>query len=473
MRVALVNPGQRLSLLGNNPRVIDKERGKNPPLGLLYVASAIKQEGHHEVRVLDATLPGLGQDRLEAYFKEMGFEVLGVTVTSFTLLDALEVIHRFKKVNPRGKVIAGGPHVAIYPRETVGLGVVDVAVKREGEPVINDILDRLTEPATLREVKGICFKHNGEIVDTGEAPYIENLDSLPIPDRTFLPYKEYYSLLGCDAYSTTIFTSRGCPFRCAFCDRPAMGKKFRCHGPDFVLQEIRHCLDLGIREFLFYDDTFTVNRKRVLDICKKIVDLDLEIFWDIRARVDTVDEEVLRALKKAGCRAVHYGVESGSERILERLNKGITLSRVKEIFQLTRTIGMDTLAYFMIGNPGETMVDIKASLDLALALKPDLLHLTIFTPFPATQLYREALDCGVISRDVWREFAANPSEEFIPPIWEENFSKGELQEIINRAYRKFYFRPEYIWRRLRRLRSFAEFTRKAKAGLSVLRMQKN
>ncbi len=471
MRFVLINPGQRLSLQGNNPKIIDKERGKNPPLGLLYVAAAVKEAGRHQVNVIDANLPGFGQKTLAKFFSEDKCDVLGITITSFTLLDAIEVIKLFKKVNPRGKVVAGGPHVAIYPRETLGLGLIDVVVKREGEPVINGVLDRLDNPASLQNVHGICFRFNGDIIDTGEASFIEDLDSLPFPDRSFLPYKEYFSLLGGDAYSTTIFTSRGCPFRCAFCDRPAMGKKFRCHGPDYVVREICRCLDLGIREFLFYDDTFTVKRQRVLDICKQIIDLGQGISWDIRARVDTVDEEILLALKQAGCQAVHYGVESGSERILERLNKGISLGRVREVFRLTQEVGMDTLAYFMIGSPGETRDDIKASLDLARALNPDMLHLTIFTPFPATQLYREALDAGIIGTDVWREFASNPRPDFVPPIWQENLSKADLQEIITQAYQKFYVRPSYIWKRLRRLRSLSEFKRKAKAGLSVLRMR--
>ncbi len=471
MKIVLVNPPQEIYLQGNNPKVIEKERGKNPPLGLLYVASAIKKAAHHEVKIIDANLYGYNGDDILAQFKEMRSDVLGVSVTTFTILDALEVIRTFKVVNPRGKVIAGGPHVAIFPRETVSLGLVDVAVKREGEPLINKILDAIGDPESLRQIKGICFRHNGKIIDTGEAPYINDLDSLEIPDRTLLPYREYYSLLGGDAYSTTLFTSRGCPYRCAFCDRPALGKKFRFHSAEYVVREILQCIDLGIREFLVYDDTFTVNRRRVLEICDRIVELGLNITWDIRARVDTVDEQMLRALRRAGCRAVHYGVEAGSEPILKRLDKGITIPRVKEIFRLTRKTGMDTLAYFMIGNPGEQAGDIAKSLDLAKQIKPDFMHMTVFTPFPATRLYQEALDTGMIAHDVWREFAANPRPDFIPPIWPEYFTREELHKIIAASYKEFYLRPAYVLRRLLRLRSFSEFKRKARAGLSVLRME--
>jgi anaerobic magnesium-protoporphyrin IX monomethyl ester cyclase len=465
-----VQPGQELALQGNNPAVIDKERGKNPPLGLLYVASMIERSGRHWVAVLDLNLPDLDLTYFKQYIRQENFDILGITITTFTLLDALEVIAAFRQYHPGGMVIAGGPHVSIYPQETIALGVVDVAVKREGEPVINDILDRLGDSAALADIPGICYRANGDICDTGEAPYIKDLDALPPPNRALLPYQRYFSLLGGDTYSTTIFTSRGCPFHCAFCDRPALGKKFRCHGPDYVINEIKQCLNLGIREFLFYDDTFTVNRARVIDICRQIVKLDLDIRWDIRARVDTMDEEMLKALKQAGCVAVHYGVESGSEPILKRLNKGIDLARVREVFKLTKKIGMDTLAYFMFGNPGETQADIDRSLSLAVELQPDMLHLTIFTPFPATRLYREALDNGLIREDVWRQFALHPTRDFEPPIWEEHFTKRELQELIIRSYKSFYLRPEYIWRRLFRLRSFAEFKRKFKAGLSVLGM---
>lgn len=301
MKVLLVQPGQRLALQGNNPAVIEKERGKNPPLGLLYIASVIEQSGRNRVAVLDLNLPDFDLAYFKQYIQQGKFDVLGITITTFTLLDSLELISAFRRYNPGGVVIAGGPHVAIYPQETISLGVVDVAVKREGEPVINDILDRLGDSAALADVPGICYRVNGDMYDTGDAAYITNLDALPPPNRSLLPYQRYFSLLGGDAYSTTIFTSRGCPFHCAFCDRPALGKKFRFHSADYVINEIKQCLDLKIREFLFYDDTFTVNSARVLDICHQIVKLSLNIRWDIRARVDTVDEEMLRALKQAGC----------------------------------------------------------------------------------------------------------------------------------------------------------------------------
>lgn len=470
MKILLVNPGQKLALKANNPVIIDKERGKNPPLGILYLAATIRQAARHQVDVVDLNLGDVQIEDFETLVRQGGYQVLGVSVNTFTLFDGLKVIDSFRGVCPGGKVIAGGPHVAVYPRETVALGV-DVAVKREGEIIINEILDRIGEPQALHEVEGICFRLGDDIVDTGEGIVIEDLDSLPLPDRALLPYEKYYSLLGQDVYSTTIITSRGCPFPCAFCNRPALGRRFRYHGSDYIIDEILHCVQLGIREFLFYDDTFTVNRRRVMEVCDKIREHDLHVHWDIRTRVDTVDEEMLRALKGAGCCAIHYGVESGSAEILRRLNKGITVDRVKEVFRMTKTVGMDTLAYFMVGNPGETEAHIEESVKLISQIEPDYLHLTIFVPFPATALYREALEKGIIEQDVYRQFAADPTRDFVPPIWNENFSREQLQRIINRAYRGFYMRPRYVCERLRKLRSLAELRRKFKAGLGVIRMK--
>jgi len=470
VKILLVNPGQELALTANNPAIIDKERGKNPPLGILCLASTIRQAARHQVDVVDLNLGEAQIDDFKTLVRQGGYQVLGVSVNTFTFFDGLKVIDSFRDVCPGGKVIAGGPHVAVYPRETVALGV-DVAVKREGEIIINQVLDRIGEPEALHEVEGICFRLRDEIIDTGEGLVIEDLDSLPLPDRALLPYKKYYSLLGQDVYSTTIITSRGCPFPCAFCNRPALGKKFRYHSSDYIINEILHCVQLGIREFLFYDDTFTVNRRRVMEVCDKIRERGLRIRWDIRTRVDTVDEEMLRALKQAGCCAIHYGVESGSPDILGRLNKGITIDRVKEVFRMTKAVGMDTLAYFMVGNPGETDAHIEESVKLISQIDPDYLHLTIFVPFPATTLYREALEKGIIKQDVYRQFAANPTRDFVPPIWNEHFTREQLQQIIKRVYRGFYMRPRYIFRRLRKLRSPAELRRKFKAGMSVMRMK--
>jgi radical SAM superfamily enzyme YgiQ (UPF0313 family) len=219
-----------------------------------------------------------------------------------------------------------------------------------------------------------------------------------------------------------------------------------------------------------YDDTFTIDRQRVFDICDLIIAQKLDIKWDIRARVNTVDREMLERLKQAGCVRIHYGVESGTEKILKVLRKGITLEQVEKAFALTREVGIETLAYFMIGNPTETEEDIKKTINFIKKIKPDYVHIAATIPFPATNLYRMALEQKIIPRDVWLEFAKNPTKDFSPPLWEENLTAQKLHSYIKQAYRKFYFRPSYIIKRFFALKSFEEFKIKVKAGLSMLKI---
>jgi radical SAM superfamily enzyme YgiQ (UPF0313 family) len=228
---------------------------------------------------------------------------------------------------------------------------------------------------------------------------------------------------------------------------------------------------MGINDFLFYDDTFSVNKKRVLDICNEIVKRKLDISWDIRTRVDTVDEEVIKHLRMAGCQGIHYGIEAGSKKIMNILNKGISIEQSKKVFDLTRKYKIPILAYFMIGNPSETLEDIYKTFKVIKYLNPDYLHMTVFTPFPGTQIYFDGLKKGIITKDYWREFAKNPTYDFIPPHWDEIFSREELNGFLVQGYKSFYLRPSYLLKRIVNVRSFTEFKKKAAAGLKVFSMK--
>jgi len=238
-----------------------------------------------------------------------------------------------------------------------------------------------------------------------------------------------------------------------------------------VLAEIEECVNkYDLREFNFFDDTFTANRQRVLDICAKIKEKGLTIAWDIRTRVNTVDEELLRAIKAAGCQRIHYGVEAGTQKILNVLRKGITVEQVEKAFALTKKIGIQTAGYFMIGSPTETREDILATIKLIRKIDPEYVHISITTPFPATDLYRLALEQKVIASDCWKEFAQNPQSNFLPPLWEKELSRQELSALLKKAYRSFYLRPGYILKRLRQIKSPAELFQKAKAALRMITM---
>lgn len=468
MKILLINPPIDNMIIADNPAFIDEERGFSPPLGLLYIAAYIRQYSQNVTEILDMPVENIGYGELDDFIRKKAPDVVGVTTMTFTLIDVLKTIKIVKAVSKDIKVVLGGPHVTIYPLETIRLPEVDFIVRREGEVTFLKLLNNLDNENALKHIRGIVYKDSsGEVVDTGLNDFINDLNILPFPARDLLPYKKYTSVLSRYEFSTTMFTSRGCPFQCAFCDRPHMGKRFRMRSAINVVDEMQSCSDLGIKEILIYDDTFTVDRKRVIDICNEIIRRGLNVSWDIRARVDTIDRDMLDKLKEAHCERIHYGVESGTEKILKVLNKGVSLKQIEEAFRLTKKAGLATLAYFMIGSPTETKSDILKTIKFAKKLNPDYVHITITTPFPATNLYKSALEEKVITTDYWREFACDPSKGVTTRYWEKELTKPELLVLLNIAYKKFYFRPRYIFKKLLGVKSPRELTKGISVGIKL------
>jgi len=475
MKILLVNPPRFHELVGKNPGVIEENRGYNPPLGILSLGTMIRHltGDKYDVELLDCQPRQLSYEWIEKFFKENQYDVVGLTTMTFTLIDVCKTVEIIKKCQKNCKVVLGGSHVHIFPKETLQLDNVDYIIQGEGEYAFIELLNALTDDKCLTSIPGLGYKHEGLIFTNGIAPKINDLDKLPPPDRTLLPIDHYSSLLGRNNRTTTMFTSRGCPYQCRFCDRPTSKtiSGFRWRSAKSVVDEIEMCVELGIPEILIYDDTFSVRKDRVFEICDEIQSRQLKVVWDVRAHVNTVNKKLLKEMKKAGCDRIHYGVESGNDRMLKKIKKGANIATVKQAFKDTRDAGIEVLAYFMVGLPTETTQDIQDINSLARELKPSYCHYTIFCPYPDTAIYNEGLEKGIIKSDLWREFAINPHEGFQLPVWEENFTRAELQEILVKLYKDFYMRPSYILKRLARVRSMGELRRKAKAGISVLTMQ--
>jgi len=334
------------------------------------------------------------------------------------------------------------------------------------------LLSALEGAMPLEKVFGLAYRDpsTGAIKDNPPAPPVEDLDGLPYPARELTPVHRYYSLIAKRNPITTMFTSRGCPYRCLFCDRPTMGRRFRSHSALAVVNEMEACLKLGVKEFFIYDDTFNVNRKRVFEICGEIKKRKLDIAFDIRARADRMDEEMLKELASAGCDRIHYGVESGNEEVLATLLKDLDLGHVRKMFKATREHGMKTLAYFMIGNPGETREMALKTIEFAKELDPDFVHFSVLTPFPATAIYYKALEEGRFDRDYWADFAKNPTPDFKPRLWEEHMDREELIGLLKYAYKSFYLRPKMVLKNMADTHSPVDFLRKARTGLKMLRI---
>ncbi len=467
MKVLLINPPRDNEIRCPTPEVLENNRGSNPPLGLLYIASVLENAGH-QVRVIDCQVDELDYTEIEAQLREARYDLLGVTVMTFSLIDATKVSELAKQYHPDQPIVWGGPHLHIFPEESARLSCVDYVVTGEGELSISELAEMLEGKRSWKDVTGVGQVKESEYLYNGASESIEDLDELPFVARHLTPYRKYSSILAMGDVVTTIFTSRGCPYKCSFCDRPQLRPNFRARSALNVVDELELCVSMGINEFIIYDDTFTVSKARVHEICDEIIKRKLKIYWDCRTNVNAMDEALLANMAKAGCVGIHYGVEAGTEKIQKVIRKNLKLDKVKTVFELTRKVGIKTMAYFIIGNPSETIEDVEEGFRFLRKVNPDFVHLTALLPFPATEVYLTGLRDGVIKYDYWKEFAGNPDPDFVTPHWPENFSRDELDALIMKGYRSFYLSPGYILRRLKQIRSFSELKRNIRFGVGLL-----
>ena len=300
-----------------------------------------------------------------------------------------------------------------------------------------------------------------------EVQCIEDADALPFPARHLTPYKKYYSAASIAPPTTVVMTSFGCPFRCIFCNTSGI-QRMVTKSPLRVVDELEGCVSMGIREFSILDENFTVHHGRVMQIAEEILRRRLSIVWSFKSRVDLVDRELLRMVRRAGCCSIHFGVESGDPDILTFIRKDITPDQVRQTFRLARQEGLETTAAFMIGFPGETRAQIEKTIDFALEIDPNYAQFAIAIPLPGTELYHMAFERGLFTKDYWQEFAEHPVRDFRPPGWYEAFSEQEMEDLLDQSYRRFYVRPRYIWRRIRALHNLAELKRNIRIGARIL-----
>ena len=440
--------------------------GFYPPLGLLYVAAAVEANSSHKVEVLDADVEGMSYEAIQQEVRQKNPDLVGIYTSSVALSMAYKTAKAVKEVNINILVIAGGPHAQIYPQETAALPEIDYVILGEGEENVVNLLHCLEQDSDPACLDGIVFQRDGEIIVSPRINWIKDLDALPFPARHLTPFHKYHSLIGKDNISTTLMASRGCPYRCTFCYIPFDGK-LRLRSVANIIDEIQACVAMGIKEFFFFDEIFTVNKERVIAICQEIMERKLDIIFDIRSRVDTIDEEVIRHLKEAGCSRIQFGVESASPEILQAMNKKITLEQVYQAFKLAKKYKLATLADFMLGYPGETREQMQKTIELAKKLHPDFVQYAITVFYPATKIYQEAVEQGRVE-DLWKRFAQNPDYKAPVPIASDLYSREEMVTLLTRAYNSFYLRPQYVWQRLKKVKSWSEFKRQARAGLQML-----
>jgi radical SAM superfamily enzyme YgiQ (UPF0313 family) len=427
--------------------------GIYPPLGIAYIASNLKKAGI-KVDILDLEVLELTRDELKTILLEMNPALVGISSTSLIWPQVVKIAEFIKRVLPKSFIIAGGPQIDAYPAESISSEFIDAGCIGEGEYMIAELMLSLKTNKKFSELSGIVFKKNSKINFGVTSKPIEDLDGLPFPAYELLPLSRYWAT-GVKRPFFTMITTRGCPYRCSFCSQEHMGYRLRQRSAKNVVSEIeKYVKGFKAKEIIMFDETFTADRKRVLEICDLIIQRNLIFRWNIRTRVDSIDEEILRSLRRAGCYSLHMGVESGVQKILDDMDKQITLPQIRQAFRLASRLGFETRGYFMVGYPGENLSTIRETVKFSKKLSPEWASFTVAVAHPKTKIYTKALYEGRFKSDYWKDRTLCKISHSPPYFTTSEYDLKKLFWIKNRAYLSFYLRPRVLVRKLLKLASF-------------------
>jgi radical SAM superfamily enzyme YgiQ (UPF0313 family) len=409
-------------------------------LGLGYLA-AVLEKNQYEVDVIDCQALKLSFEDFRSELGKRKPNIVGLTSTTLTYNAALKLAKIAKEVLPDCLTFLGGPHVTFWDDKALEeCPYLDVIVRREGEYTLLELVQKLAAGKSYRDVLGITYRKNGKITRNPDRPYIEDLDSLPFPARHLWPMerlRKYEDIL-------YLAASRGCVFWCEFCTTVRMhGRKFRMRSPKNIVDELEFLhKTYGVTNFTFCDDAFTVDPPRTEELCRLILERKLKIRWNCGTRVDMLTRGLLVKMREAGCISVWFGVESGSQQILDAMEKGISIEQTERVFGWVRELGLKPVPNVILGFPGETKGSAWKTIKFVEKISPDEVGFyNIATPFPGTPMY------DLVKKNGWLRVTDFDQYDTATPIFETPWlSMKELKEIREEAFHHFYLRPTYILR---------------------------
>ena len=370
--------------------------GKLPPLGLAYVAAVLEKNGF-SVEIYDNYILERSNEEVKAEIRKRQPPIVGITCSSLTYLRCIETAKAAKEACPSCKVVVGGPHPSYMPETMLQHSEIDYVVIGEGEQAMVNLARGILngeQEIVICKIPGVAGRINGKIIKT-QGEFISNLDTIPFPARHMLPMKMYDRILPyLDVKPVdTMSVLRGCSYQCAYCEtRELWGTTCRAFSPQRIIDEIKDITEnLGTKGIYFVGDNFTINKKRTSELCHLIKENKLDIKWTCETRADLVNKELLVDMKSAGCQTMFFGVESGSPKIQQKLNKNIDLQEVKRTFELCKQVGIRTATSFMLGIPGETVEDMQATFKFAKVLNADICMFNIYIACPGSKLYDEVV----------------------------------------------------------------------------------
>jgi len=428
------------------------------PIGLGYIASVLEKAGH-AVTVFDFQVKGNTVSAFGSLIQKEAFSVIGLSVTTITKNNTLRLSRLCKEILPDSVLIVGGAYPTVYPKSLIEQSsAIDVEVVGEGELTVVELVNTFGNGHNLSGVKGIVFRDGaGGIKQTALRELIEDLDSLPFPA---------FHLFDMDAYQPPpgmffrqplrhMITTRGCPFKCVFCDDRVIWRgRCRMRSAENIVAEMKLLVSHhGAREIQFYDDTFTVNKRRILRLCELLIPKKLNLIWRCSSRVDTVDEEMLKTMHAAGCRSISYGIESGDDEILKKMGKGTTVAQARDAVKWTNNAKIQAKGFFMMNFPGETMETTEKTISLAKALDLDFVGFNLTIPHHGETLKKMIEEHYPLNEEAYYDDSAKLGNEIY--FYQPALPRHYLEHAYKRAAREFYLRPKYFMKMIFRIRNWA------------------
>ncbi|MFA6317552.1 MAG: radical SAM protein [Elusimicrobiota bacterium] len=425
-----------------------------PPMGVASIAAYMRQQGL-KVSIVDALAEGLFVDECVERVLAEDPSVFGISLISSSVVIAQEIARKVKARKPGVVIVAGGPHMSAVAEETMRrMPQFDVGVFGEGEHTAVELVKALEargwQARDLDKVDGIVFRRGAELVRTRPRAYIEDLDTLPFPAYDLLPnLAKFYRLPGgClkRLPATSMVASRGCPKECTFCDRSTFGRKFRSYSADYMVRLIKHLMEeYGIRDVAFYDDNLMGSPPKLRAFCRRLQEERLDLTWSCFGSVDFIKEDDFPLMKEAGCWQVSWGLESGSQRMLDLYRKKVKVGHMEKVLKASSDAGLDNRGFFILGGPGETKESMEETLAFIKRAPLTSFHVTFFTAYPGSEACRTAREHGVYDDD-WRLL-----NSFQPNFVPTTATREELDRYFKKFYTAFYFRPRIVLYFLRKL----------------------
>jgi len=472
-------------VLATAPRALGEiEMAGLPFLGIGYVASYLEKIGRHQVAIVDAHSQNLNKEQTVAQILSFEPKVIGLTATSHNRLKAIAVIRLLKKKKPSLMIMVGGPHFSLSDKDALeAVPEIDYVVKREGEITAKELLEAWPDQNKLKNVLGITYRGtDGQIISNQDRPFLANWSELPFPAWHLYDLSKYQKrIYGTNFRTIGVISARGCPNLCTFCANAAFSKSvLRLRQPANFVDELEFLnKEYGFEGFNFWDDTLTISKKHVMAICREIIRRGLDIKWYARARVNTIDQEIIRIMKRAGCARISFGIESGSPRVLKKVKKNITLEQAREAVRLSSKAGMIVSLNFIVNLPTETMEDLKMSADLIKELRryrntEASYGFTLI--YPGTAIEKFAKQHDILDKDFsWNspyqteKYRITGGDPSIPYM---EWPGMEIERVKAFMIKHTTTKEDIIkksWQKLKRVRSLSEIKVLIKTGINYLK----